>query len=47
MHGFAIVLLTKEMIQQDKLNLVFDIEDKDDDRLCSCVVQNSALNHRA
>lgn len=44
MHGFAIVLLTKEMIQQDKLNLVFDIEDKDDDRLCSCVEQNSAPN---
>ena len=32
------------MIQQDKLNLVFDIEDKDDDRLCSCVEQNSAPN---
>ena len=54
MHGFAIVLLTKEMIQHDKLNLVFDIEDivydyknyfhKNDERLCSCVVQNSAPN---
>lgn len=51
MHSFALVLLTKEMVQQDKLDLLFEIEDivypykhvfhKDDERTCHCVKQTN------